>query len=144
LALILAVGTMVLGLVWARVYRKLTDFVSLRDFLGIVRGASLATLALLCANSLMPVQKAIPWPVLVVYFLLSTALLSISLFTLRIWRESPLGQAQRSAPGAALRPVLVYGAGRAGSMVAREILMSPELGYELRGFIDDAPEKWAK
>ncbi len=143
-ALILAVGTMVLGLVWSRVYRTLTDFVSLRDFLGIVRGVALATLALLCTNSLLPAQQAIPWPVLVVYFLLSTALLSISLFTLRIWRESPLGQAQRFETGKALRPVLVYGAGRAGSMVAREILMSPELGYELRGFIDDDPEKWGK
>lgn len=138
------VGTMVLGLLWARVYRKMSDFVSLRDFISMLRGTALATLTLLCANSLMPPAFAIPWPVLLVYFLLSTAMLSVSLFTLRIWRESPLGQAQRFEVGKALRPVLIYGAGRAGSMVAREILGSPELGYELRGFIDDDPEKWGK
>jgi len=143
-ALALGVGVMVLGLLWARVYRKLTDFASLRDFLGIVRGAGLATLVLLCVDSLIPAPMAIPWPVLVVYFLLSTALLSVSMFTLRIWRESPLAQAQRFESGATLRPVVVYGAGRAGSMMAREILQSPELGYELRGFIDDDPEKWGK
>jgi FlaA1/EpsC-like NDP-sugar epimerase len=141
--LALAVGTMLLGLVWARVYRKLTDYASLRDFLCIARGAALATLVLLCTNSLIPPPLALPWPVLVVYFLLSTAILSVSLFTVRIWRESPLAQAQRYESGA-LRPLVIYGAGRAGSMVAREILQSPELGYELIGFFDDDPEKWGK
>ena len=142
--LALSVGTMFLGLVWARVYRKLTDFASLRDFLSILRGTGLATLVLLCANNLIPSPMGLPWPVLVIYFLLSSAMLSVSLFTVRIWRESPLVQAQWLERGGALRPLVVYGAGRAGSMVAREILQSPELGYELRGFIDDDPEKWGK
>jgi FlaA1/EpsC-like NDP-sugar epimerase len=140
----LGVGSMILGLIWARAYRKLSDFVSLRDFLGLLRGAGLACLALLCANIFVPESMAVPWAVVIVYFLLSTGLLSTALFTLRIWRESPLGQAQRHDPTAARRPVIVYGAGRAGSMVARDILQSPELGYELRGFIDDDPEKWGK
>ena len=140
----LAVGTVLLGLIWARAYRKVSDFVSLRDFLGLMRGAGLAALVLLCTNMLAPSAFVVPWPIVVVYFMLATGLLSTALFTLRIWRESSLGQAQRLQDATTRRPVLVYGAGRAGSTVARDILQSPELGYELRGFIDDDPEKWGK
>ncbi|MFQ5601618.1 MAG: nucleoside-diphosphate sugar epimerase/dehydratase, partial [Candidatus Krumholzibacteriia bacterium] len=142
--LAVAVCTMLLGLVWARAYRKVSDFVSLGDFLGVLRGTGLASLVLLCANAVAPTSVALPWSVLIVYLLLCAATMSMALFTLRIWRESALGQAQRLDGSAARRPVLVYGAGRAGSMVARDIVQSPELGYELRGFIDDDPQKWGK
>jgi len=36
---------------------------------------------------------------------------------------------------------LLVGAGRAGSLVAQELLHHPELGYRIVGFIDDSPEK---
>lgn len=140
----LAVGTVLVGLIWARAYRKVSDFVSLRDFLGLLRGAGLAALVLLCTNIFTPSTFVVPWPIVVVYFMLATGLLSVALFTLRIWRESSFGQAQRFHTATTRRPVLVYGAGRAGSTVARDILQSPELGYELRGFVDDDPEKWGK
>ena len=38
-------------------------------------------------------------------------------------------------------PTLLVGAGRAGSLVAQELTDHPELGYQIVGFIDDAPEK---
>ncbi len=67
------------------------------------------------------------------------------------WRcsRSACGAKRRSdsaRPDACARrgDVLVYGAGRAGSAVAREIVESPELGYELRGFVDDDAAKWGK
>jgi len=36
---------------------------------------------------------------------------------------------------------LLVGAGRAGSLVAQELLLHPELGFRLVGFLDDSPEK---
>jgi FlaA1/EpsC-like NDP-sugar epimerase len=144
LTLALGVGTMMVGLIRARAYRKLSDFVSLRDFLGLLRGAGLSCMALLCIGMFLPPSMVVPWPVVLVYFLLSIFTLTTALFIQRIWRESPLGLAGRLEPSASRRSLLVYGAGRAGSMVAREILTSPEIGYELRGFIDDDPEKWGK
>jgi FlaA1/EpsC-like NDP-sugar epimerase len=144
LALAASVGVMLLGLVWARVYRKVNDFVSVRDFLGVLRGTFFAFVVLLVANMLVYGGEVVPWPLLVRYFVLAAATMSAGLFTVRIWRETPLGQARRSDDGAARRPLLVYGAGRAGSAVAREIVESPELAYELRGFIDDDPGKWGK
>ena len=140
--LCIGVGVMLAGLVWARVYRKLSDFVSIGDFLGVLRGTFFATLVLSVANVLAPPAVAWPWLVVLRFFGLAATTMSLALFTLRIWRESPLGQVRR--PVGARRAILVYGAGRAGSAVAREIVSSPELGYELYGFVDDDVAKWGK
>jgi FlaA1/EpsC-like NDP-sugar epimerase len=43
--------------------------------------------------------------------------------------------------GFAKKPVLLIGAGRAGVMVAREIRIRGDMGMDVRGFIDDNPEK---
>ena len=142
--LAVAVGVMLLGLGWARVYRKMTDFVSVRDFLGVLKGTFLAFLVLLVVNALGPRSHDWPWPVLARYFFLAAVTMSAHLFTVRIWRETPLGQGRRAEEPSGRRPVLVYGAGRAGSAVAREIVESPELAYELRGFVDDDATKWGK
>ena len=137
------------GLAWVRVYRKINDFVSVRDFLGLARGMTVAFLVLGIANALAPHTVTVPWGLLCRYYILAAGVMSVGLFKLRLWRETPLGQVRRGAAPASddapgRRPLLVYGAGRAGSAVGREVLESPELGYELRGFIDDDGSKWGK
>lgn len=142
LGLCVGVSVMLAGMAWARAYRKLTDFVSVGDFLGVLRGTFFASLVLLVANVLAPPAVAWPWAVVLRFFGLAAMTMSLALFTLRIWRESPLGHVRKS--DGARRAILVYGAGRAGSAVAREILSSPELGYVLQGFVDDDATKWGK
>ena len=39
------------------------------------------------------------------------------------------------------RRVLVYGAGRGGTLLVREILQNPAAGFQPVGFIDDDPQK---
>jgi FlaA1/EpsC-like NDP-sugar epimerase len=142
----LAVTTLVTlaGLAWTRVHRKIFDFVSLRDFMGLLKGMAVACLVLVVANRLAPERMTIPWSVLSAYFGLASLAMSIVLFKMRLWRESPLGHARRSDLPSGRRPLLVYGAGRAGSTVAREVQESPEMGYELAGFLDDDASKWGK
>jgi FlaA1/EpsC-like NDP-sugar epimerase len=142
----LAVTTLVTlaGLAWTRVHRKVFDFVSLRDFMGLLKGMAVACLVLVIANQLAPESMTIPWSVLTAYFGLASLAMSIVLFNMRLWRESPLGHARRSDLPSGRRPLLVYGAGRAGSTVAREVQESPEMGYELAGFLDDDPSKWGR
>ena len=48
---------------------------------------------------------------------------------------------RRANPSQVAHPTLLVGAGRAGFMVAQELLEHPELGYRIVGFIDDSPEK---
>jgi FlaA1/EpsC-like NDP-sugar epimerase len=144
LALAAAVATTLAGLGWMRIYRKIIDFVSLRDFVHLLKGMGVAFLALVVANATVPGRMALPWSLLAGYFGIAGTTLSIGLFKLRLWRETPLGSLGRSDELPARRPLLVYGAGRAGSAVAREIVESPELGYELRGYVDDDASKWGK
>jgi FlaA1/EpsC-like NDP-sugar epimerase len=40
-----------------------------------------------------------------------------------------------------LKRVLIYGAGRAGTILLREIRSNPRMNYQMIGFIDDNPEK---
>jgi FlaA1/EpsC-like NDP-sugar epimerase len=144
LSLAVAVGVTMAGLVWGRVYRKVTEFATVSDFVGLVRGLCSAFVVLAILNATVPAVRSQPWLLLVRYFILAGMGASMGLFRLRLWRETTFGQARRSEPLAARRPVLVYGAGKAGSAVAREIVQSPELGYELRGFVDDDPAKWGQ
>ena len=37
--------------------------------------------------------------------------------------------------------MLVYGAGRGGTLLVREILQNPAAGFQPVGFIDDDPQK---
>jgi len=66
-----------------------------------------------------PAVEALLWLLLVRYFILAGMAVSMNMFRLRIWRESQLGQARRAEDLPARRPVLVYGVGRVGSVVAR-------------------------
>lgn len=49
---------------------------------------------------------------------------------------------RQSQNGVGKKPVLLIGAGRAGVMVAREIRLRGDMGLDVRGFIDDDPEKF--
>jgi len=147
LTLSLAAAITMAGLAWVRVYRKINDFVSVRDFLGLARGMSVAFLVLVIGNALAPASIGVPWGLLLRYFILAGGVMALGLFKMRLWRETPLGQSRRSHDATELpgrRPLLVFGAGRAGSAVGREVLESPELGYELRGYVDDDASKWGK
>lgn len=60
----------------------------------------------------------------------------------RVTFETPLrGLFTAPEKGWATRPTLLVGAGRAGSLVAQELALHPELGYRVLGFLDDDPDK---
>ena len=52
-----------------------------------------------------------------------------------------IGEAVAQSRRGETKRVLIYGAGKAGVMLLREIRMNPQLKYEVLGFIDDNPRK---
>ena len=138
-----AIGASFLGMTWAGSYRKVSDFVGLHDVVGVMRGALLASVLVAGVNLVAPPSWSVPWSLVTIYVLLSTVSLNVSLFTNRLLRESSL-QNDRRSDSLSRRRVLIYGAGRAGALAARDIRESPELGYELVGFIDDDAAKQGK
>jgi FlaA1/EpsC-like NDP-sugar epimerase len=61
---------------------------------------------------------------------------------IRVFSES--SAQTRKGQSAALRRILIVGAGEAGTMVAREMRRNPQLGMEAVGFLDDDPGKAGK
>jgi FlaA1/EpsC-like NDP-sugar epimerase len=141
--LAVAVGSSFLGMTWAGSYRKVSDFVGLHDVVGVMRGALLSCVLIVIANLLAAPTWSVPWSLVTIYVLLSTLSLNVSMFTNRLLREGSLHSDRRS-DAFSRRRVLIYGAGRAGALAARDIRQSPELGYELVGFVDDDPTKHGK
>jgi len=57
---------------------------------------------------------------------------------MRVYRETIRGTIRQS-PGR--KNILIYGAGAAGEMLAREIRVNPNVAYHIVGFLDDDPDK---
>jgi len=73
---------------------------------------------------------------LIVYFLLTVTARS----SIRIYRELISGSLT-ATPGAKRKAILIYGAGRAGAAVLKEIQENPSLRCRVAGFLDDDPAK---
>jgi UDP-GlcNAc:undecaprenyl-phosphate GlcNAc-1-phosphate transferase len=122
------------------VYRGLWRYIDLGDLIRYV-SAALGSAALLAASlfALSSTQLA-PWASRISIFLVF--LFSVFLFLgLAASRSSfrLLDRISRRHVRPAGQPVLIIGAGDAGEMAARWILMNPELDYRPVGFLDEDP-----
>ena len=72
--------------------------------------------------------------------LLEAGVAMLSLSALRAARRAWNEQARRRQAGTP-EPVLVIGAGEAGTLLVREMLRHPEVGLKPVGFVDDDPDK---
>ncbi|MGE0360229.1 MAG: polysaccharide biosynthesis protein [Vicinamibacterales bacterium] len=115
----------------------------LRAFLG----AALSTAAVLFAARVGLPDSWAAWRVPMSVIVLDTGLAFGGLLAVRILRRFLYEWHRRQASGAAdgeapvRSPVLLIGAGRSGMMAAREIQSNPKSALEVRGFVDDDPNK---
>jgi FlaA1/EpsC-like NDP-sugar epimerase len=93
-------------------------------------GASLITTVLI----VFLLGASFPRSIYVIDFLMCTALISVLRAMPKIQRELP----RRAAQGKH-KPVLIYGAGWAGTHLLREIWATPQLKRRVVGFLDDSP-----
>lgn len=118
---------------WTGLYRGVWRFASVPDLWNIIRasllGVLLITLALFFYNRLdeMPRTSLVLYPVFLVILLGGPRL------AYRMWKEHRFGFRKRDHTQD--KRVLIVGAGRAGEMLARDILRHGE--HELVGFLDD-------
>ncbi len=129
---------------WKRgIYRQIWRFVSFSDAMEITKSIAMVSVALTALRLLYPTNAAwsewfrIPIAVIALEGL-SSLTLSMGARALRrtLYRNQ---QRKTSAAGQSLKRIALYGAGRAGIMLRRELEASPV--YDLIGFIDDDPNK---
>ncbi len=119
---------------WAGLYRGIWRFASIPDLWNIVRAVAFGILAGSLVLFLVNRLAAVPRSSLLLFPLFLIALLGGPRLFYRMWKEHRLGLRTLASDG---QRVLVLGAGRAGDMLAREMLRDD--GYQLVGFLDDRP-----
>jgi FlaA1/EpsC-like NDP-sugar epimerase len=115
-------------------YRGDWRFASMPDLLRIIKAVTVGTLACMAIIFLFTRLQGIPRSVFPAYWLLLIVGLGTPRFFYR-WikdRKLYLGQGER---------VLIAGAGRAGEMLARDLLRDPQRTLEPVGFVDDSKHK---
>ncbi len=115
-------------------YRRYWRYASIEELLLILKAVGSAALLLLILFFLAftpPLPRSLPF----IDALLTVAVVAGPRFAVRLWYRQ-----QKDHIGATKR-VLIYGAGDAGQLLAREMQQNPALGYDLVGFLDDDPQK---
>ncbi|CAH8768220.1 polysaccharide biosynthesis protein [Paenibacillus dendritiformis] len=116
-------------------YKKAWEYASIGELVGIVKAVTLSSLTGV-AVQYMAVQEfhvrlmAVTWMIMMI-------LIGGSRFCWRLMRNVPPKQEQRSL----YRRTLIVGAGSAGTMVARQLLHSPDQDMRPVAFVDDNRHK---
>jgi len=120
-------------------YNRWWRYVSTRDMWGATRGVSVACLvSSLVVYFVQPVQQIrLPRSVAIMDWLLLLAFVAGSRLLARTLIERPAAR-ELMARG---KEVVVVGAGDAASLILKEMLKSPALGYTPIGLLDDDPRK---
>jgi FlaA1/EpsC-like NDP-sugar epimerase len=131
----------------SRMYGKWWRYSGQRDLFVVARSVALTTLALVTAVGVLhPVTRmtsegvvpvGLPASVVVLFALITLALLATVRIIARLIYERPRGFRARSGD----RSVLIVGAGNGGRLVLEEILRNRDLSLNPVGFVDDDPTK---
>jgi FlaA1/EpsC-like NDP-sugar epimerase len=124
----------------AGMYRRLWRHASvgeLRHILVVASGAALLStvMGLLVLPLLRLTPTRLPFSVLFIDGILTCAAIGLPRLLARTMRRQH-PQRRRSDPG---KPVLIIGAGDTAKLVVKELLSSPQLGFDPIGFVDDDP-----
>jgi FlaA1/EpsC-like NDP-sugar epimerase len=118
-------------------YQKWWRYVSGRDFMQIVRAATVSSAILVVAFTVIrPFAHNLPRSVAVMDFILTLMLITGARLAVRLIVERPSRSGRLPK-----HEVLVVGAGSGGQMVVRELQLNPDLGATAIGFVDDDPRK---
>jgi FlaA1/EpsC-like NDP-sugar epimerase len=129
-----------------RTHKQSWRYTSLWDVVTIVEAmfASMLVLAGVRYIAEVVVQGSpmVPVGVILIDFVLSViGLAGLRAFRRLTFEEAVTRRRRQDAGQGHRRNVVLIGAGRAGSLVAREILSRPDLGMHIVGFVDDDPRK---
>ena len=125
-------------------YRRYWNYATAMDLVTVVVGATAASLVvsvIVSAAVMTRYVDAFSRSVLLLDSMLTIAAAGGLRFSIRLFSEH---RTWRRGAGRGRRPVLVVGAGDAGTSVAREIERNARLGLTAVGFLDDDPVKYGK
>ena len=122
----------------AGMYRTLWRYASVDAVFIIARGTLFAVL--LPVIGFVITGRTLPhWSLFVIQWMILFLIVSFGRFSIRLLSSAGSNSAKRDT-----KRILIYGAGDAGEMIARDILRNRNLNYKLVGFLDDDETKYHK
>ncbi len=120
---------------WLHLHEGLWLYVSLRDGVAIAKAVGVSS-AMFLAASFVLLGRRPPWSVFLLDAIYCVLLVVGVRLALRVVREKS-GAADDAPP----RPAIIVGAGDAGEMLLRQLGRSLTLSYDIKGFVDDDPQR---
>lgn len=134
----IAIAPKLLGLSFFTVHRQSWHNVGIRDLYKIISAVALSFILIIAAMIVLRSYAVIPWGVPFIDAILSVFALGSTRLIARLSAE----QSEFFLRGGKkAKQVLIVGAGRAGTMMAREMLRHPENAMKPVAFLDDDPAK---
>ena len=131
--------------VFYHLYKGMFRFTSLWDIANIIKANALASVIIILGFGVFNGFSGFPRSLFLIDFGISTVAIAMSRVSVRLYFShfSPGSKMDRyhgREEPKKTRLVLI-GAGRTGEKIAREILTTPHIGYEIAGFLDDNARK---
>ena len=126
---------------WLQLYSRFWRYASIEDLMPILYGIGVGAIGATFLSDLIlswTGYSLVPRSIPLIFSALAIILLILPRAALRLIGRQTGSQ---EIPNKPVVPVLIYGAGDAGVTLLREIQLNPRLCYEVRGFIDDDPQK---
>lgn len=122
-----------------RIYKGFWKYISFNDVMDIIKASTLASVLSVAAVTFIYRFQNFSKGIFIIDWILTTALLLGTRGSFRLFMDTMKRRTLRGDR------ILIYGAGRGGEMLLREILNNKKLNVVPHGFIDDNPVKtWKK
>ncbi|MCF7809171.1 MAG: polysaccharide biosynthesis protein [Candidatus Marinimicrobia bacterium] len=128
-----------------RLYKGMFRFTSLWDVANILKANAIASVGIILGFGFFHGFAGFPRSLFLIDFVISTLGISLSRVSVRIYFSHFVSDAKqaryRGASDQKKTRLILIGAGRTGEKIAREILTTPHIGYQIVGFMDDDKRK---
>lgn len=119
-----------------KLYHSLWRYAGLYDVVNVFLASAIANGALFIY--IWFIERHAPGSIFVITGMIDVFFIGGSRLVYRLYRRLVLGHSIRMDN---IKRVLIFGAGDAGAMIAKEIELHPEMSYKLVAFMDDSNEK---
>ena len=124
-----------------QLFKGMFRYTSLWDIANIVKANALASVMIILGFGFFHGFADFPRSLFLIDFVLSTLAVSLSRVAVRIYYSHIIHGSKQDRYNAGEDPrktrLILIGAGRTGEKIAREILTTPHIGYQIVGFLDD-------
>ena len=128
-----------------KLYKGMFRFTSLWDVTNIMTANAIASVAIILGFGFFHGFAGFPRSFFLLDFVLATLGISLSRVAVRIYFSHIVDNSKQdrfySGENAKKTRLVLIGAGRTGEKIAREILTTPHIGYQIVGFLDDDVRK---